>query len=890
MKKAIAILLFTAILIGTMSSCAGSLQKEYMLKGDFYNMLLSEMNYYPIDSSWDEMNESDNYNIEAKTMVDWGLLSSEEAFKGLEKPVTKEVALVALLNTMYFSKQGNIDNIKDAKMSSYPQEMADSVASGITELDSNNCINAKQKLTYEECAELIDNTSNAEANGHFDEGGSAYLNFGEDAIVFNENDIPENGFFEVHGFEEAYEAVNNSDSSPTSSLVDSFVPPIVSFADYKKADNNAFLTETEISNDLFSVTLNMVVYNAITKEMGKAPDQLTGREFVYGVYDVDSYAKLYESYNQSQEVASKKEIKPFAGIIQQIEGGNSVSLFSSLDESEIFYTIILKPMTDLEISQFIETKNSKGSAVGSVLSSFIPESVGYAFEKIPNGIKLNVDGYDVQVDLSNGLDVTAKKDFVHGGDGYKKGKVTTHFEANAYLKNFHIDMDNVKNFFKKKYDSNKSPVFKLTYDRGFSFDYNTDNLRLGPDDNRNGKALTNIKNALKKGLTDDSNSGARTIRLAKFSCSFYKIFTLEIYLLLNINIDGSITIEFSQTGSGIEVSRKNDLITIKPLGKKELETELKTNFRIGLEAEPALYCVLPHNRPLVVASFELYAKGSASFNTYLKNDIEDSSVRGVDATMLENIAGFKEYSCCVDIHADLYYRIALKDKRAMDPRKDSVLCQFVGKYLKDKKIMITDSDWQAALDKDNDKHKICKICSFHWEADNDNLKLHIVSQCTRGKTENEQDSKKDSELDKEAKRQGKFLLEKTKVTMSTNSLTRIKIEGNPLSDKDEKNEKAICVRALNDQSNKNLVFAHYEPTTRSILISSKGEAGSAEYCVYVSQNEKSGKVCSFEYYQTFSVTVDNPREAADAYNSGGGGYSAAGGGTNSFGGGTMGSR
>ena len=110
------------------------------------------------------------------------------------------------------------------------------------------------------------------------------------------------------------------------------------------------------------------------------------------------------------------------------------------------------------------------------------------------------------------------------------------------------------------------------------------------------------------------------------------------------------------------------------------------------------------------------------------------------------------------------------------------------------------------------------------------------------------------------------------------------------SDKDEKNEKAICVRALNDQSNKNLVFAHYEPTTRSILISSKGEAGSAEYCVYVSQNEKSGKVCSFEYYQTFSVTVDNPREAADAYNSGGGGYSAAGGGTNSFGGGTMGSR
>lgn len=542
MRRMVAVLLVLCTLIG-ITACSGKAEESHMIKGEFYNLFFKSFNYYSVDGkSFDETND---YNIEAQAIVDWKLLPEKEAFKGLNKAITKEEAALVCLNSVYIKKQGNADDIKDAKLCKNPQEMANAVATGIVSLD-NGYINGKEKLSYQECQDMIENTMQAKINGNFEENqGTIDYAAAENSISFSAADIDDESSFSVEGYPSGGSVkIESEDATSKEPVKAAFLSHVNS--------NKAEIENTAVINELFNVKIPKDLYNS------KFSEAKVGDYIVYtGNICLPKVTKLsYENRNKMNTPGYF--IEPFVGYLKSV---------TKVSEKE--YNLLLSKPSDEEImaNTDVTQKTIKITNID--------------FEKK----SLNLAGFNITVspnESKDGVSVSASKTFKLSKNKYgnwrdQKADITA--AATASIENMTVTMDNFKHFFRK---DNDYAYMKFSSDTTETFELKTGTLRRVPDSNRNGKFKSNL---LSSRFTD--GQGADSIKITKFTVTVpYTGISFDIGVYLTIQFDGRIKITFSQEGNGFALEKVNGHVKFSALkAEKDKKAEVHTNLDIGVKTK-----------------------------------------------------------------------------------------------------------------------------------------------------------------------------------------------------------------------------------------------------------------------------------------------------------------
>lgn len=846
MKKLVSVILILATLVGILSSCGGSPDRNYFTKGDFYTLVMSEMNFYPIDAEWEDMSEDDEYKIASKSMVDWGLLPEKEASKNPLKPVTKEIALLILVNSLGIIKKGNPEDIKDISMTKYPEEISNAVASGIAETDEKGYLNLGQKLTYDECVALIEKTNEVEANSHIAEEDFYYgYDFGENSVVLNDLEIPEDESIDIVGYEQANEAVNSKVSS-----LGSFEEPNV---EYVGLANGSPETKDVLFNSTFSVFVSDRVYNLIFKNKDKKVSAKKGSVIVYDatLSNYEYRDKNYKhnesnkgSYNFHDSVLDwnidgasydlKEENKSFAGRLVSDPEYVNVNLngerckrwkihMEAIDDQEKM------ACTDINVSDYLKKLDFKGKKLefnGITITPEVDENTG-AFtvkleKKFNESLSINPNNPN-EINNYNGT-----------------------FTYTYTVSNFRANISNVKYFFRKDSPKDGKPLTKVTWDTDEEIKYTTDTMKLSPYNSGNGGAVANIKKALKGGLKSTTSKGASSIKLYDFSCSIPQAgMTFVFYVLLTFEIDGSLKISISRGENGFQFKKQGKHTTFEKLSSKEKkrDVELQVNFMAQLEIEVTMLFALTLTKPVITAFAGVRLSGTAIFNMYDENDVkEGESLTGGDNGIVVQAAKSSGggWKYCLDIHGQLSFVGGLKQKPAIKSTKfsggESLLYTVLDKFGVPMSKLVFSFPIGDPIEK-------------HYEESSEKSLDH----CTRHAEEKESDEQK--KLNNQAKQQRAFIVEVTKINLNQQSVGADPIIGWPVTEaKINKEYKGGVVVA---SKNEKICEAWYDEDAKTIMIYGKG-VGSTEVEVYIHKYE--GKIWNRTekqfYKQTISVTVD----------------------------------
>lgn len=852
MKKLVSVILILATLVGILSSCGGSPDRNYFTKGDFYTLVMSEMNYYPIDAEWEDMSEDDEYKIASKSMVDWGLLPEKEASKNPLKPVTKEIALIILVNSLGIVKKGNPEDIKDISMTKYPEEISNAVASGIAETDEKGYLNLGQKLTYDDCVALVEKTNEVEANSHIAEEDFYFgYDFGENSVVLNDLEIPEDESIDIVGYEQANEAVNSEVSS-----LGSFEEPEVK---YMGLANSSPEIKDVALNSTFCVFVSDRVYNLIREKVNPGKKEIEkGAIIVYDAVNLenDNSDKEYsknevnnpsndfnnfnhfgnmDALNKRQLYFAGEENKSFAG---KFVSAQSVKVGLGGAPADR-WQITMLPLndrekmagTDIKLFEELKKLNFKDKQID------IGDDI-----KIKASLDENDSSFTVKVEKS------IKKSLSLNPSNPKAiNKYNGTFTYSYTVSNFVADLTNVKYLFREDKELGDKPLAKVTWDTNEEITYTTDTMGLSPYNNGNGGAVANIKNAFKSGLKSTTSDGAKSIKLFDFSCSVPSVgMTFVFYVLLTFEVDGSLSISISRSGNGFEIVKQNGLPKINKLSasKKEKEAKLKVNFSAQLELEITMLFALTLKRPVITAYAGVNFSGTALFDMYNENDVkEGESITGGDNDIVvqsaEKSGGGWKY--CLDIHGEFNLVGGLKRKPAIKSTKfngkDSVFYRVAVDIFK-----IPESEFIL------EPKKLGEI-NLHFEESS----KESLDHCTRHAENKETDDKKQKELNNQAKKQGAFIVEVTKINLNQQGVSTVKIIGWPISEAkiSEEYKDGVVVTS----KNKKICDAFYDENSKSIKIRGK-DIGSTEVEIYLQKREWYRFKKDTYYKQTISVTVD----------------------------------
>lgn len=681
MKRIIAVFLTIVLMLGCFSSCANvSAEEKYIIKGEFFSLIMSKMNFYPINFTWEEMENSHNYDIEAQSMLDWGLLPEEIATKGLYRYVDKETVALACLNSIYFTVSGNIDDVKDAKLCKYPQEMADAVASGIIELDNNGCVNAKEKLTFEECEQIIDKTMSVEANGHFEEGtGTFEYDFGENSACFTPDDL-------LDGERIIVENYDDTDDEADAGYVDCSESVLV--GNLLLEDDDLRATNVEKISSVVSVPAR------VFKEVLGSPK--VGDIIVYD-------AKLIKDHKVNDYNALNSE--SFAGRLVS---------FNYINNN---VRCMLSRIEDEEIMAHTEAKEI-GSKATNVEKELLTEE--YA------GFKFSIDP------IEGGVKVSAKKTLEFSYDEYGDWRdATLHptVELSASISNIEIDIDDIKYLFKKD-KSNKNEeisLIKFTYDLKKSFKIDA-KARFVPDSNRNATFWTNFT---KSRFTD--GKGAESIKIAKFNVTIPNTgIYIPIYVILNISFDGTIEITLSNSGTGFEVIKKNGNVCIRDIeGDEYQEGKMDTNLGVGLELEASLCFTLVKN--IIVYGVELKFNINLAMKLYYENNNVGKSNTNCDSQKAADMLKSDEkFGYIIDGKWSVQIIGKLKPENSIKPQRKCLLYKVLGKSKAEKlsfKIQIAEEtihyEFNVTIAQDAQNNEDDKKASSEGKFLLDSTKLNI---------------------------------------------------------------------------------------------------------------------------------------------------------------------
>ena len=160
------IALLTVIIVNNKMEDRKFEESDYITKGQYFEAFIEEYNLYSNEYSDEEIENAEDYSIEAAIMYEWDLITKKQA-KNPEKPLTKELVAQTVVNMMTFRQTHNVE-IKDISKCHDKQAIIDAVGMEIFELKNGN-FNPNDYMTYDDIEEVFEKVNNIELNSHYPE-------------------------------------------------------------------------------------------------------------------------------------------------------------------------------------------------------------------------------------------------------------------------------------------------------------------------------------------------------------------------------------------------------------------------------------------------------------------------------------------------------------------------------------------------------------------------------------------------------------------------------------------------------------------------------------------------------------------------------------------------
>lgn len=823
-KRALSIILALLTILPTLVSC-GNTTGNRMITGEFYALFIERAGlYYVSEHSGEEV----GYDAEAQAMVDWGLRAEEEAFDNLYDPVTKETVITVCINNMYFTKEGDVNSFKDAKLCNNPQLMANAVATGIVEL-KNGYLDAKEKMTKEDCLKIIDMSLEIDSESHFEDGtGTVEYNYGDEYAFFTGDDIDPNDI-EVYGYSneqyslestasettsEGLTQVSNTDAAPGVSLLaatsNSIKPTTLTSSATGRVDSNAQITTLENKSNALEATpladsdserFTVNIPKRVFEETLKNPK--VGDKIIYAPH-ILAFREYQYKYSYDERVE-----KSFAGKLLSIQDNyfEYICEFERLDDAEI--------LSGMEVKGYGKTIKTEE------LSDPIYEA--------------NVDGFSIAFEkIDNGYRVTAEKTFEISQNEYnnwRDWKAEPKLTVSATITDFHVDVDGIKNLVSSS--KKDKAILSLSYKTTQDANLEAGGLRLAPDSNRNGKFRSNIS---KSRFT--SGAGAKSVKIGGIDIHLEEIgLTIPIRVYLEVSVDGKVHIGIEEN-KNFSLVRQNGQLKFKINSVKDTTTEVTGNIDAGLRAEVGINIALMR-KSVVVFYGKIGVNATVYSKVYEGETLLDTGYADAEDLKHEHEVQI-DMHFCLDISGYVYAEIGLCEGTSYG--------SFVADLLKLAGTDINILKFRVQSD---------SVSFFHLE-DGLDFPLYIVAECSRG-DKLEVNSEGEIKLDSYKEN----MLEKEQISVSVLSI--------PMKERKFEDNGGFEITVKNED----IARVEYDESLNLLHIYALKE-GSTEAEIKVVKTRRKWRKKATYYKQEISITV-NAENGAGAY--GGGGSEAQGGGS-----------
>ncbi len=780
-KRIVSVLLVLVTLIQVCAGCSSKKtdDKIYFTKGEFFAYFVYDNGMTSQKYTSEDINNSLDGSVEADILVEWGYITKKQA-KKLNTPVTKEIVVTVCAKNALYLNEGNTSEIKDADLLDDPQLIADAYASGFFEL-KNGYFNGAQKLAFLEIEEIMNKAKEHSANFHFEEN-TEKTELAEDVVEYDCSDTGDGGIsfnFEVEAVEE------DEDDEGTSEYTYASAQKNESTYFFKHASHTGTggqkitkLDNKPVTNFAPGVNTNFS-FNSFSAVIPQITFEQTMKNPKVGDVVVFKNCRDYFLMNH-QYLFNSTEI---AGILKSVTKHGAA-----------YNCLFEKPAFEPAVNAKNVTESNRS---GIQVSEF-------------ETLETNVAGWKLEFDPNGGqIKVTATKKATQKGVGTTHNDKTAEKSVNAKIEftvgDFQVDTSNLKSFANKKGEG----FIKVTCDTKTTFSLSS-GFRYTPYNNGNGKFPSNFSRSR---WTDSGAPGAKEIKIARFPLTVAGVIGIDIYLYLNIGIDGSITLSTSIEDGGMMIKANNGNISITKLGTKRDTLEAKVNVHARLAARVSIKIfgfinVIEYDLGF---DFELLA----TLNMFYEDEIQQKGVCADPDVIEEYKQNVPEFGYCFGVVFTISISGHMNDSGV--------------KWIMD--LMGAG----GALNFDVQLFE----ASIHFE------ETGKVDECTRGV---------EVESDVETSEEGEIELDSYKVNMTNGTCQQVELKALPLDSKKFTNSKySVSVKT----NNKKVVKATYNKSNKTITLESVGE-GSTEIVITARKGHLWWKD---KVDQKISVTVNNETTA-----------------------------
>ncbi len=602
-------------------------EEIYLTKGEFFAYFVYENNMTSQKYSTQEIQNCEDGSVEADIIVEWGYLPEKLAKKNLNKPVEKEIVVMVCANATFGLKKGNSADIKDADLLNAPQLIADAYASGFFELE-NGYFDGAQHMSFADCEEIMNKAKNYTANFHYE----ANTETTSTAEGVKEQDISnyEDGDIFVEFFGDEVVLENSMVVSSEEKL----------FETSNDSSKFAFLsagTSPQIT------TLESKVQDSETTLLAKTPSRLSVKD-VTGFSATFTKSAFEESLGNPQ-IGDTVVIKKFKEISNDYYVGDDGEIIGVLISMEVNGSNYICKFKYPDFEEAVSSKN-----IETANASKIDTEKYEIFET-------KVGGWELSFNVtSSSVGVTASKGYTTYETGRKQdwqnSKQTVNAKAEFEISNFNVDINNLKSFVD---ENNGEGFIKVTCDTTMAFSL-SQSLRYTPDSNRNGKFPSNWSNSR---WTDTDSKGAKEIKIAKIPIDVYGVASVNVYIYLEISVDGKIEFSTSIDGGGVQITANNGNVSVQKLGEKKSEATAEVNLhgRFGIDVSVTLFKFINVIEYDIGLDLDIHA----AVSLYYENKLEADGVYADQEGLEEYAADDSKFNYCIGVQVTVSISGELKD-------------------------------------------------------------------------------------------------------------------------------------------------------------------------------------------------------------------------------------
>ena len=614
-NRTLCILLSLIFIIQLMPGCASKHTDDsiYLTRGEFFAYFVHEYNMTSLEYTAEEIQNCDDGSVEADVLVEWEYLTKDQAKGNLKKAVDKETVVTVCARATFDLKNGDVGDIKDAGLLDDPQVIANAYASGLAELE-NGYFDGAKKMTLADCEAVLNKARTYAANTHYPKNTEKTET--AEGVIEQKDEGYVDGSIVITLPEE------NENSEPVTKADG------VAQRATDKGKITLLGTNTKSSYSVERINKNFGQFSGIGTRTFTAIIQRSYFEENLGNPKVGDTVIM----NRFQVLADGR-----------LNYGN-IEIIGILREATlngIMYECLFE-YPDFE--EAVEKKNvTESNYSGISVEDFNIEASEYC------GWQLSFDVTDA------GVKIGATKDFTIYETGRKQdwqnAKRTITATASFEMNDFNVDVNNLRSFAGK----NGQGYIKITCNTDMSFGLST-SLRYTPDSNRNGKFPSNWNTSR---WTDSDSKGATEIKVARFKPSFYGVAGADIYIYLQISIDGKASFHTSVEGGGMEMVANQGKMSVNKLGKKGTDTSANINLhgRLGVDTSLKIFGFIK------VIEYDIGAdlNGEGIVDLYYEENLNKAGVYADEEGLNEYRANDSKFAYCIGVQIDLAVSGELKE-------------------------------------------------------------------------------------------------------------------------------------------------------------------------------------------------------------------------------------